>query len=118
MKTRSSHCAAFFNVRIAVASLLCLSAGIISVLAFVAIVHQTDEKRTATSNHWLTRLASTLGVTPRSQPSAKATCPTCAHDANRNGGGASLLIQRPEEREPKGWLPASAVPPYTGPVVD
>src|SRR4051812_2578447 len=98
MKTKNSRCAAFFNLRVLVASLLCLGAGMLILFA-VAIAQQPDNRRTTNSSRWLTRLASTLGVT-----------------SERSRGGAVKTDKFPVERPP-GWQPAPALP-YSGPPRD
>ena len=100
MKIKNFHRAAFFNLRVVVASLSCLTAVMLVLFACLAIARQSENQTTTNSSSWLTRLASKLGIEARSPHSANVTCSTCA----RTGGGAALLIQQPEEREPKGWL--------------
>jgi hypothetical protein len=101
MKIKKIHRAAFFNLRALIASLLCLTAGVLILLAFVSVAQQTDHKRQTTSSfRWLARLASTLGIESRSQP-----------------GGAIKIDKDPAERPPGATQPPAG--PYpTEPVHD
>src|SRR3954453_10640152 len=98
MKLTNLRRAAFFNFRVVVATLLCLTATILTVFALVAIAHQSRNKSTTDSSRWMTRLASTLGIKSPSQRSANGKCETCAREGERASGGASALSRIPEEQ--------------------
>ncbi|MFN2476792.1 MAG: hypothetical protein ABR526_10700, partial [Chthoniobacterales bacterium] len=103
MKIKNVRRAAFFNLRALIASLLCLTAGMLALLAFGVVPQQPDDKgQTTSSSRWLTGLASTLGI--ESQRSA-------------GGGGAVPVHKDPAERVQGTSLPSAAVP-YTGLVPD
>ena len=69
MKIKNFGRAAFFNVRVLVASLLCLAAGMFALLAFVSIAQRPDNKRETTrASRWLTQLVSSVGIESRAQP--------------------------------------------------
>ena len=105
MKIKNFRRAAFFNLRAVVASLLCLTAGMLALFAFVSVAQQPDNNRQASSSsRWLTRLASTLGIESPSQRSA-------------TGGGAIKLDKNPAERPPVTSQTAPAIP-YSGPPRD
>lgn len=104
MKIKNVRRAAFFNLRALIASLLCLTAGMLTLLAFVAIPPQPDNNIQATgASRWLTRLASTLGIESPAQRSAS--------------GGAIKLDKHPAER-PQVTSQTAAVVPYSGPPRD
>ena len=105
MKIKNFRCAAFSNLRALIASLLCLTAGMLTLLAFVSVAQQPDNNRqTTNSSRWLTRLASTLGIASPSQRSATS-------------GGAVKLDKNPAERPPVTSQTAPAIP-YSGPPRD
>ena len=90
MKTKTPRPAAFFNFRVLTASLLFLTAGMLTLFAFAGA--QPDNKaQTIRSSHWLTRLASTLGIMSQSQP-----------------GGAIKTDKYPAERPPGATEPPAA----------
>src|SRR5919106_2284204 len=102
MKIKNSCPAAFFHLRVLAASLLCLLAGMLAVLAFAG--PQPDNKtQTTSSSRWLARLASTLGI--QSQ-----------HSAAR--AGAIKVDKDPVERtaKPPGTVPYTGVFPDLRPV--
>ena len=117
MRIKNFHHAAFFKLRPIIAFLLCLTAGMLTLFAFVTIVPQSENKQTMDSSRWLTRLGSTLGIKSPSQRSANVACPSCARSAERTGGGADKLDKdRPEQPQIK-WPPGPAIP-YSGPAID
>ena len=61
MKRTNSRCAAFFTVRV-IASLLCLTTGMLTLFAFAGTQHLDNNTQITGSSLWLTRLASTLGI--------------------------------------------------------
>ena len=100
MKIKKFRRAAFFNLRALIASLLCLTAVMVTLFAFIPLAQQRDGKgKTTTVSRWLTRLASSLGIESRSQR-----------------GGAIMVDKDPAERPPGATQPP--VGPYTGPVRD
>ena len=103
MKMKNFHRAAFFNLRALIASLLCLTAGMLTLFALAPAQPPANNTQTTASSGWLTRLASTLGMESPSQRSAS--------------GGAIKLDKNPAERAP---VPAQTAPPipYSGPPVD
>jgi hypothetical protein len=93
MKIQKSYRAASSNFRALTAVLLCLMAVIMSLFAFTPLVQQKDDRGHVTAiSRWLTRLASSVGIEPRSQ-----------------AAGAIKLDKDPAER------PAGATPPPAGP---
>ena len=100
MKTKNFRRAAFVNLRTLLASLLCLTSVLVTLFAFAPIVQQRSSKgQTTNASHWLTRLASTLGIESRSQP-----------------GGAIKIDKDPAERPPETTRPPAG--PYTPLVPD
>ena len=100
MKRKNYRRAAFVNLRTIFASLLCLTAVLVTLFAFSPIAQERSSKgQTTSSFRWLTRLASTLGIESRSQP-----------------GGAVKIDKDPAERPPETTQPPAG--PYTGPVPD
>jgi hypothetical protein len=99
MKIKNSRRTAFFNLRVLVASLLCLTAGMLTLFALAGAPQPANNTQTIRSSRWLTRLASSVRIESRSQPA-----------------GAIKLDKDPAERPPGTTQPA--VGPYTGPVVD
>src|SRR6266446_4614524 len=97
MKIKNPRPAAFFNFRVLAASLLFLTAGMLTLFAFAAAQQPDHNTQTISSSGWLTRLASSLGIMPQSQP-----------------GGAVKLDKYPAQRPPGATQPP--VGPYTGPV--
>jgi hypothetical protein len=105
MKIKNLRRAAFFNLRVLIASFLCLTAGMLTLFAFVLVAQQPDNKRQATdSSRWLRRLAFTLGIASPSQRSATS-------------GGAVKLDKNPAEPPPVTSQTAPAIP-YSGPPLD
>src|SRR5947207_7602919 len=107
MKIKNFHRAGFFNLRVLLASLLCLTAAMLTLFAFATIGQHSKNKETNNSSRWLTRLAATVGIASPSQRSAKVTCPACSRDAGRTGGAAAVSFQ-PEERSQKPWQTSAA----------
>jgi hypothetical protein len=96
MKIKNSRRAAFYNLRLVAASLLCFAAGMLAMFAFVPLAQQPDNSaQTTSSSPWLTRLASTLGMQSPSQ---------------RSAGGAVKLDKNPAERPPITSKTAPAIP--------
>jgi hypothetical protein len=63
MKTKNSRRAAFSTLRALIAFFLCLTAGMLTLLAFGPLAQQPDNKRqTTSSSGWMTRLAATIGI--------------------------------------------------------
>src|SRR5947209_5279036 len=90
----------FFNLRVLIASLLCLTAGMLTLFALAGAPQPGNNTQTTGSSRWLTRLATTLGIQSLTQHFA--------------GGGAIKLDKYPAERPPGATQPP--VGPYTGPV--
>ena len=101
MKIKKSHRAAFFNLRALIASLLCLTAGMLTLFALAGAQQPANNTQTTSSSRWLTRLASTLGIESLTQRFA--------------GGGAIKLDKDPADRT-QALLPAAV--PYSGPPRD
>src|SRR5437764_6011804 len=97
MKIKNPRPAAFSNLRVLAAFLLFLTAGMLTLFAFAGAQQPDNNTQTIRSSRWLTRLASTLGIEPRAQPS-----------------GAVKLGKYPAERPPGASQPPAG--PYTGPV--
>src|SRR5207253_1163075 len=87
----------FFNLRVLIASLLCLTAGMLTLFAFAGAPQPANNTQTTGSSRWLTRLASSVGIESRAQP-----------------GGAVKLDKYPAQRPPRATQPPAG--PYTGPV--
>src|SRR5256885_7670040 len=96
MKTKNLR-RTFFNLRVLIASLLCLTAGMLTLFAFAGAPQPANNTQTTGLSRWLTRLASSVGIGSRAQP-----------------GGAIKLDKYPAERPPGATQPP--VGPYTGPV--
>src|SRR5437588_10904617 len=96
MKTKNLR-RTFFNLRVLIASLLCLTAGMLTLFAFAGAPQPANNTQTTGSSRWLTRLASSVGIGSRAQ-----------------SGGAIKLDKYPAERPPGVTQPP--VGPYTGPV--
>src|SRR5438874_525527 len=97
MKIKNSRRSAFFNLRIVAASLLCLTAGMLTLFAFAGAPQSANNTQTIGLSRWLTRLASSVGIGSRAQP-----------------GGAVKLDKYPAARPPGATQPPAG--PYTGPV--
>src|ERR1700704_1118672 len=67
MKIKNVRRTAFFNLRLLIASLLCLTAGMLTLLAFAGTQQRDNNRQTTSSSRWLTRLASTLGISSPSK---------------------------------------------------
>jgi len=118
MKIHHSPRAAFFNLRPLVATLLCLTAGTLTLFAFVAIAQQRDDKQQSNSSAWVARLASTLGIDASQRSGAATAAAAGGHDAaNTSGGAIKIDKDRPEQlqRPPQ---TAPLIPPYSGPPRD
>lgn len=102
MKIKNSSRAAFFNLRLLIATLLCLTAGMLTLLAFAATQQRDNNRQTISSSRWLTRLASTLGIY-----------------SSGSGGGAVKLDKNPAERA-QAQVPSQTAQaiPYSGPPHD
>ena len=99
MKTKNnSRRASFFNLRALIASLLCLTAGMLTLFALAGAPKPANNTQTTGSSRWLTRLATTLGIQSLTQHFA--------------GGGAIKLDKDPADRT-RALLPAAV--PYSGP---
>jgi hypothetical protein len=118
MKTKNFHRAAFFNLRALIASFLCLTAGMLTLFAFLAIAQERDNKQATKSSGWMTRLASNLGIkSPSPSGSANVRCQSCARNLERQrGGGSAALLSRVAEERLQGSFRMPAAVPYTGPV--
>src|SRR5436190_5293158 len=97
MKIKNPRPAAFLNFRVLAASLLFLTAGMLTVLAFAGAQQPDNNTQAIRSSRWLTRLASSVGIEPRAQP-----------------GGAVKLDKYPAKRPPGAPQTAPAIP-YSGP---
>src|ERR1700704_507364 len=104
MKIKNVRRTAFFNLRLLIAFLLCLTAGMLTLLAFAGTQQRDNNRQTTSSSRWLTRLASTLGI---SSPSKRFS----------TSGGAIKLDKNPAERPQVPSQRARAIP-YSGPPVD
>jgi hypothetical protein len=102
MKKNSISESAFFNPRVLAASLLFLTAGMLTLFALAGAEHNNTQ--TSSSPRWLTRLASTLGI---ESPSKRFS----------TSGGAVKLDKNPAERPPVTSRTAPAIP-YSGPPHD
>src|SRR5438874_11039623 len=99
MKTKNLR-RTMFNLRVLIASLLCLTAGMLTLFAVAGAPQPANNTQTTGSSRWLTRLATTLGIQSLTQHFA--------------GGGANKLAKYPAERPPGATQPPAG--PYTGPV--
>ncbi len=98
MKIKKFRRTAFFNLRALIVSLLCLTAGMLTLFALAGAPQLANNTQTTGSSRWLTRLASTLGIESPSQRFA--------------GGGAIKLDKDPADPT-RALLPAAV--PYSGP---
>ena len=62
MKIKNVRRSAFVTLRALIASLLCLTAGMLTLLAFAGTQQPDNNTQRTSSSRWLTRLASTLGI--------------------------------------------------------
>src|SRR5438874_2297158 len=99
MKTKNLR-RTMFNLRVLIASLLCLTAGMLTLFALAGAPQPANNTQTTGSSHWFTRLATTLGIQSLTQ--------------HWSGGGAIKLDKYPAERPPGATQPNAG--PYTGPV--
>ena len=81
MKTKNSRRSAFVILRLLAASLLCLTAGMLTLFALGGTEQSHNNRETTSLPHWLTPLASTLGI-----------------NSSGTGGGAIKLDKNPAER--------------------
>ena len=93
----------FFNLRVLIASVLCLTAGMLTLFALTGTPQPANNTQTTNSSSWLTRLATTLGIPSLTQHFA--------------GGGAIKTDKYPAERPPGAPQMAPAIP-YSGPPHD
>src|SRR4051812_20290430 len=100
MKIKNSHRAAFFNLRLLLASLLFVAAGMLTLFVFAGTQQRNHNSQASSSSRWLTRLASTIGI-----------------NASGPSGGA---IKRDKDQPERVQVPTSTAPavPYSGPPVD
>ena len=98
MKMKNVQCSAFFTLRLLIASLLFLAAGILTLSALES-AQPENKTQTGGSSLWLTRLASTLGI-----------------QSQHFFGGAIKLDKYPAERPPSSKRPRAI--PYSGPPRD
>jgi hypothetical protein len=75
MKIQQCRRAAFFNPRILLACLLCLSAGMLTLVAVVPLAHEPGTQ-TRGPSAWLNRLASHIGIDLPRQVAGDADAPT------------------------------------------
>src|ERR1051326_4986448 len=101
MKTKNIR-RTFFNLRVIIASLFCLTAGMLTLVALAGAPQPANNTQTTHSSRWLSRLATTLGIQSSTDHFA--------------GGGAIKTDQYPAERPP-GAQTAPAIP-YSGPPHD
>ena len=87
-----------FNLRVLIASLLCLTAGMLTLFALAGAPQPANNTQTTGSSRWLTRLATNLGIQSLTQPFA--------------GGGTIKTDKDPADRT-QALLPAAV--PYSGP---
>ena len=104
MKIKNVRRTAFFNLRLLIASLLCLTAGMLTLLAFAGTQQRGNNRQTTSSSRWLTRLASTLGIESPSKHFSTS-------------GGAVKLDKNPAER-PRVSAQTAPATPYSGPPHD
>ena len=104
MKTKNSRRSAFVILRLLAASLLFLTAGMLTLFAFAGAQQPASKRQTTGSSRWLTQLASTLGIDSPSKRLATS-------------GGAVKLDKYPAER-PKETSPTAPTVPYSGPPRD
>ena len=93
----------FFNLRVLIASVLCLTAGMLTLFALTGAPQPANNTQKTDSSSWLTRLATTLGIPSLTQHFA--------------GGGAIKTDKYPAERPPGAPQMAPAIP-YSGPPHD
>src|SRR3954469_2756088 len=115
MKKTNLRCAAFTKFRIVVACFLCVVAALLGLSAMVAVARQSENTSATNFPRWLTRLASTLGMSAPGREVPKAGCESCARNAerDRSGGGAALLSRMAEQRV-QGTFRMPAAAPYAG----
>src|SRR5688572_29475932 len=107
MKITNSRRAAFFKLRALVALLLCLTAGMLTLLAFGTVAQQREnDGHTTPSSRWLARLASTFGIPPAIQHSGAPSAQTAG------GSGAAPLHKNPAEQGQPASQPPAVVAPY------
>jgi hypothetical protein len=103
MKIKNIRRSAFITLRVLISSLLCVMAGILTLLAVADTQQPGNNTQRTSSSRWMTRLASTLGIESLSKRSAS--------------GGAIKLDKVPAERPQETSRLARAIP-YSGPPVD
>src|ERR1700752_1353842 len=96
MKTKTLR-HTFFNLRVLIASLLCLTAGMLTLFALAGAPQPIQNTHTTGSPRWLTRLATTFGIQSLTQRFA--------------GGGAVKTDKDPADRT-HALVPAAV--PYSG----
>ncbi|MGI8480607.1 MAG: hypothetical protein ACR2MF_00820, partial [Chthoniobacterales bacterium] len=102
MKTKNSR-RAFFNLRALFASLLCLTAGMLTLFAFGVAQQPDDKRQTTIPARWLTRLASTLGI---------------QSPAERSPSGGAIKLDKYPAEPPQATSQAAPALPYSGPPRD
>ena len=104
MKIKNPRRAGFFNPRVLLAFLLCLIAGMLTLLAFVPIAQEPGNSTpTSGSFRWVTRLASSVGIGLPAKPVG-------GHDASSATLGAAPLHKDPTDPLPPS--DRSGVAPY------
>jgi hypothetical protein len=104
MKIKNVHRSAFVTLRALISSLLCLAAGVFTLLAFAGTQQPDNNTQRSSSPRWLTRLASTLGIESPSKRFATSA-------------GAVKLDKNPAEPPRVTSKKAPAIP-YSGPPRD
>jgi hypothetical protein len=100
MKIKHTPRSAFVTIRAVIASLLCLTAGMLMLLVVAAAQQSNPAAHATNSSRWFGRFASTLGLHAPVQRYA--------------GGGSIKLDKDRPERAPLPPQTAPVTPPYTG----
>ncbi|MFN2475326.1 MAG: carboxypeptidase regulatory-like domain-containing protein, partial [Chthoniobacterales bacterium] len=111
MKTKYRRRAAFVSSRALLASLFCLTAGMLTLLAFAPGAQERNETGQGSSaSRLLTRMVSAVRITAPARAAG-------AHDSSRASGGA-IKLDKNRVDQPRVASPATAAIPYSGPPVD
>src|SRR5689334_14464771 len=105
MKIKKIRDTAFFNLRVLIASLLWLGAGILLLFAFEPLAQPDNNTQTSRSSDWLTRVTSTLGLMSTSQPGGAIKLDKNPADATQ----ALLPAAVPYKGAPQSLRPVTAV---------
>src|SRR2546430_4074075 len=107
MKIKKFRRTAFFNLRVLAASLLFLTAGMLTLFALAPLAQPDNNTQTIRSSRWLTRLASSVGIEPRAQPSGAVK--TDKYPAERPPGAPQMAPAIPYSGPPHNLTPVTAV---------